>query len=156
MRDLARHAAPQLLADQAAGGDEHGQLVQGGGQVDLAGVAPGVGVGLGLLLHHARVGAQSLVAQRREEETHLLVQDRRRHVVDDAGAEDGHRELVDLARAELVRGGGEERRVRARAQERRHPGARQPEREELAELGVAPPQQANRVAAQRQRVAEER
>src|SRR6185369_3444000 len=62
------------------------------------------------------------------------------------------RELVDLARAELVLGRGEERRLRAGTQHRRHPGARQPEREDLAELRVAAPEQADGVTAQRQRL----
>jgi hypothetical protein len=74
VRELARHPPPHLVADQAPGSDEHRQLVHGDGQINLAGVPPGVGVRLGLLLHDARVGPQPLVAQHREQEAHLLLE----------------------------------------------------------------------------------
>ena len=149
MGELLRQAPAKLPADQAVTGDEDRELVEGDQEIDLALVAPLLHVGLDLLAHDAGIGAQPLVAQRGNEEAHLLVEDLRPHVVDDAGPEDGNRELVDLADAELALLRREERGLGPGPHERRDVPPGQAEAEDLAEPRAAAPQQAHGIAAQR-------
>ena len=154
--EITREARAELGAHQAAARDEHGQLVECGEQVHLPLVAPAGDIGLRLLLHDARVGAQPIVAQRGEEQPHLLVHDLWARVVHDATPEDGNGEPVHLSRAQAILGGAEERRLRARPDERGRARARQSEREDLAEARVAVQQQSHRIAAQCEGVTEQR
>ncbi len=156
MGEVARETRAELGAHQASARDEHGQLVEGREEVHLALVAPRGDVGLRLLLHDARVGAQPIVAQRGKEQSHLLVHHLRARVVHDAFAEDRHREPVDLARAQPVLGRAEDRGLRARADERGDARAGQTQREHFAEARVAAEQQTDGIAAQVEGVTEQR
>ena len=84
VRELFREPATELLPDETAARDEHGQLVHRREQIHLPVRAPLVDVRLRLLLHRPGVHAQPFVAQGGQHEAHLLVQHLGRHVVDDA------------------------------------------------------------------------
>ncbi len=143
--ELPRQGPAKRVADQAPTGDEDGELVHGGEEIDLPRLTPPPAVLLDFLLHDARVCLEALVPQRGKEQAHLFVHHFRGGIVGHAPSEDGDHEPIDLAGAELVIGRLKERGLGPRPRQGGDPGARQSEGEDVAETGAAAPDERDRI-----------